>query len=207
MHGPPGAALAAYGGLALPPAIPFKPCGLGEEPVDAETGWYKESHLGCGTPATSRMYAHGMAQTLTRLLVHVVFSTKGRSPLIVPEMENDLHKYLAGIARNHDSPLLAAGGTADHIHLLVAQSKNIALASLLMHLKKDSSKWIKTRSPRAFAWQEGYGAFTLGASQLPAATRYIARQKEHHRRASFQDELRALCRKYDVALDEQHAWT
>ncbi|MFN0010211.1 MAG: IS200/IS605 family transposase [Phycisphaerales bacterium] len=150
-----------------------------------------------------------MAQTLTRLLVHVVFSTKGREPLIPPEIENDLYKYLAGISRNHDSPLLAVGGTADHVHLLVALSKNVALSALLMHLKKDSSKWIKTRSPRAraFAWQEGYGAFTLGASQVPAATRYIAGQKEHHRRRSFQDELRTLCRKYDVALDEQHAWT
>jgi len=83
-----------------------------------------------------------MAQTLTRLMVHIVFSTKDRVPLIAPEIEPDLFAYLGGICRAHDSPLVAAGGAADHVHLLVSQSKTITLADLLMHIKKDSSKWL-----------------------------------------------------------------
>src|SRR4051794_15590956 len=122
-----------------------------------------------------------MARTFTRLLVHIVFSTKDRLPLITPECEPDLHAYLGGICRNLASPLLAAGGTADHLHLLVSQSKNIALAPLVMHIKKDSSKWVKTDGPRlrSFKWQEGYGGFTIGESGVDPLVRYIAGQKEH----------------------------
>lgn len=147
-----------------------------------------------------------MSQTLTRLLVHVVFSTKGRAALIAPTVEEELFKYISGIARNHESPVLCINGTADHVHILVALSKNIALADLLMHVKKDSSRWIKTKGVAAFAWQNGYGAFSVGRSQLPAVRAYIDGQKEHHRRVTFQDELRALCARYEVNLDERYAW-
>jgi putative transposase len=149
-----------------------------------------------------------MAQTLTRLLLHVVFSTKNRQPFITPEISTELHKYLSGIARNHDSPALAVGGVADHLHLLISLSKNIACADLLMHLKRDSSKWIKTKGPEfaAFAWQEGYGAFTIGESQIEALRRYIATQETHHRGRSFQDEFRDLLAKYRVEYDESLVW-
>ncbi|MEZ6235114.1 MAG: IS200/IS605 family transposase [Phycisphaerales bacterium] len=149
-----------------------------------------------------------MAQTLTKLLVHIVFSTKDREPLITDAVAPELYLYLAGIGRNHESPVLAAGGVADHVHLLVSQSKNIAVATLLQHLKKDSSRWIKTKSAslKGFAWQEGYGAFTIGESQVPALTRYIENQSDHHRDASFQDEFRALLRKYRVGFDERYVW-
>jgi putative transposase len=153
-------------------------------------------------------YTRAMAQTLTRLLLHVVFSTKNRQPFITPEISTELHKYLAGIARNHDSPALAVGGVADHLHLLISLSKNIACADLLMHLKRDSSKWIKTKGPEfaAFAWQEGYGAFTIGESQIEALRRYIATQEAHHRGRSFQDEFRDLLAKYGVEYDESLVW-
>lgn len=149
-----------------------------------------------------------MAQTLTKLLVHVVFSTKGREPIISNTVAPELYLYLSGIARNHQSPVLSIGGVADHVHLLVSQSKNITLATLLQHLKKDSSKWIKTKSMSlaGFAWQEGYGAFTIGESQVPALTRYIENQAAHHRARSFQDEFRALLKKYRVPFDEQYMW-
>lgn len=149
-----------------------------------------------------------MAQTLTSLMIHIVFSTKHRAPLITPEIEPDLYAYLGGIAKNHESSLLAAGGMSDHLHLLVSQSKNIALSVLLAELKKSSSKWIKTQG-REFAnfyWQDGYGAFSVGASQVPAVRAYLARQKEHHGRQTFQEEFLELLQKYDVEYDERYMW-
>lgn len=149
-----------------------------------------------------------MAQTLTRLLVHAVFSTKNREPFISNEIAPELHRYLSGISRNHESPVVAVGGMPDHVHLLISQSKNIAMADLMMHIKKDSSKWIKTKGPQcaAFAWQEGYGAFTIGESQVDALMQYIATQAEHHKTTSFQDEFRALLHKYGVEFDEALVW-
>src|SRR3954468_6738966 len=147
-----------------------------------------------------------MAQTFTRLLVHIVFSTKDRVPLITPDCETDLYAYLGGICRNLDSPLIAAGGTSDHLHLLVSQSKNIALAPLVMNIKKDSSKWLKTKGPRAFKWQEGYGGFTIGESGVDALVRYIARQKVHHRRQTFQEEFLELLAKYKQIYDPRYIW-
>jgi putative transposase len=132
-----------------------------------------------------------MAQTLVSLLVHVVFSTKYRADLITPEIEPDLYAWLGGIARKRESRLLAAGGTANHVHLLLSPSKNIALSPLIAELKKGSSVWIKTQG-REFAdfhWQDGYGGFSVGQSQIPALRSYFARQKEHHRQKSFQEEV------------------
>lgn len=125
-----------------------------------------------------------MAQTLVSLLVHIIFSTKNRERIITPEIEPELFAYVGGILKNHESRLLAAGGTADHVHLLVSQSKNVALSSLLKDIKKDSSSWIKTKGSqfRNFHWQDGYGAFSIGKSDVPELKKYIAGQQEHHRR-------------------------
>jgi REP element-mobilizing transposase RayT len=107
-----------------------------------------------------------------------------------------------------ESPCLRIGGTANHLHLLVSQSKNIALAFLLEELKKSSSKWIKKQdaSLRLFKWQDGYGAFTIGQSNVAGLKRYIELQKTHHRRRSFEDELRGLLKKYRVEYDERYIW-
>lgn len=96
----------------------------------------------------------------------------------------------------------------DHVHLVLSQSKNIALANLLMHIKKDSSKWFKTIAPglTRFGWQDGYAGFSVSESGLAALRAYIANQKEHHRQQSFQDELREFLKKYDVPYDERYVW-
>jgi len=150
-----------------------------------------------------------MAQTLVCLRVHVVFSTKDRRPMITPEVEPELYAYLAGTAKNLDSSCLAAGGTSNHVHLLISQSKNIALSHLMEEIKKSSSKWIKTKAPslRSFGWQDGYGAFTIGRSQVEALQRYIAAQKERHKKQSFEEELVRLLNKYGVQYDERYIWS
>ena len=150
-----------------------------------------------------------MAQTLTCLRLHVVFSTKNRLPMITPEIEPELYAYLGGIMRNFDSHCLAAGGTSNHLHLLISQSKNIALSRLMEEIKKSSSKWIKTKGStlRTFGWQDGYGAFTIGQSQVEALQSYIAGQKERHKKLTFEQELVAFLKKYGVPYDERYLWS
>ena len=150
-----------------------------------------------------------MAQTLTRLLVHVIFSTKNRENLITPEVEPDLFAYMGGICRECESPLLAAGGMPDHVHCLVSLSKNLALATLVQQMKKDSSKWIKRAGPElgTFSWQDGYAAMSIGQSGLAAARTYIAHQKQHHARKSFKEELIEFLQKYEIEFDEGFLWT
>jgi REP element-mobilizing transposase RayT len=111
--------------------------------------------------------------------------------LITPEIEPALFAYIGGILKNNESRLLDADGTSDHIHLLISQSKTIALSALMKDVKKDSSSWIKTKGStfRTFHWQDGYGAFSIGKSDLPGLKKYIANQKEHHRKRSFREEL------------------
>lgn len=150
-----------------------------------------------------------MAQTLVNLLVHLVFSTKNRQHLIKREIEPGLFAYMAGILEKLDSPSLAINGTSDHIHLLIAQSKNVALSRLVGELKRSSSKWIKTKGPeyRRFDWQDGYGAFSIGQSNVEALKNYIAHQKERHKTRSFQQELLDILNKYHVPYDERYIWT
>jgi len=150
-----------------------------------------------------------MAQTLTRLLIHVVFSTKDRRHLIAPAVEPDLHAYMGGICRNCDSPALVIGGTDNHVHLLISLSKKIALSDFMMTLKKDSSKWIKTKGPGIsdFHWQDGYGAFSIGESQVGVVTDYIRGQKDRHKTMSFEDELVTLAQHYGVAFDSRYLWS
>ena len=149
-----------------------------------------------------------MAQTLTSLLVHVVFSTKNRTRLITPEVEPDLFAVMGGILKDYKSPLLAAGGTSDHIHLLVSQSKNIALSVLLQEIKKSSSFWIKSQGEEfcSFHWQDGYAAFSAGRSEVANLKQYIANQKIHHRRQTFQEELIQILEEYGVEYDERYLW-
>jgi REP element-mobilizing transposase RayT len=116
---------------------------------------------------------------------------------------------MAGTAKNLDSRCLVVGGTENHIHALVSQSKKVALCHLMEEIKKSSSKWIKTRGSafQAFAWQDGYGAFTVGQSQVKAVKVYIGGQKERHKRQSFEQEFEALLEKYGVQFDERYLWS
>ena len=149
-----------------------------------------------------------MAQTLTRLLIHIVFSTKDREELIPLNLEGELYAFLGGMCREKESPLLAAGGTSNHVHLLVSLSKNEALSDLVMRIKRDSTRWLVRREPACagFHWQDGYSGFSIGQSQVEVLKRYFARQKEHHKRRTFQDELHALLNKYGVEFDERYIW-
>ena len=149
-----------------------------------------------------------MAQTLTNLLVHAIFSTKNRASLITAEVEPDLFAYIGGILRNHESRLLAAGGTNDHVHLLISQSKNIALSALMQAVKQGSSAWIKTEGNvfSSFHWQDGYAGFSVGQSEVPRLKQYIANQKDHHRKQSFQEELIKFLEEYGIAYDERYLW-
>jgi REP element-mobilizing transposase RayT len=114
--------------------------------------------------------------------------------MILPELEPELYTYMGGTMRNLGSRCLAAGGTSDHVHLLISQSKNMALSRLMEEIKKSSSKWVKTKGAalRSFGWQDGYGAFTIGESQVEALQHYIGRQKERHKKQTFEQELVAL---------------
>lgn len=149
-----------------------------------------------------------MANTFTNLLYHVVFSTKQREPLIRDTWRSELYPYLGGIVRNERGTLLEAGGTADHVHLLLKLPASVALADMLRLIKANSSKWINESafSPGVFAWQTGYGAFSFSESQAPAVSRYIENQVEHHRAQSFQEEFVALLERHGVAYDPRHLW-
>ncbi len=152
-----------------------------------------------------------MASTLTRLLVHITFSTKNRVAIIPEAIEPDLYAYMGGICRRMESPLLAMGGVANHVHMLVSLGKTVALSELLLNVKRDSSKWIKEQDAGggaldAFGWQDGYFGFSIGESGVDALRVYIANQKEHHKTIDFKDEVRAFLRKYRIEWDERYVW-
>lgn len=146
-----------------------------------------------------------MASTLTSILLHITFSTKSRADLITPGLEQNLFDYMGGICRRMDSPLLAAGGTANHVHVLIGLAKTVALSSLMMELKRDSSKMLKHQVPH-FTWQDGYFGFSIGESARNDLVRYIATQKEHHQTVDYRDEMRAFCRKYGIEIVKEFAW-
>ena len=149
-----------------------------------------------------------MPQSLFKILVHIVFSTKNRVDLIAPEIENDLFVYIHGIVENNGSKLIIADGTANHIHLLISLGKKIDIPELVGDIKRDSSVWIKEQksSFSNFYWQKGYGAFSIGQSQVPTVVNYIKNQKEHHKRHDFSDEYRTLLKKYEIDYDERYFW-
>ena len=149
-----------------------------------------------------------MAQTHVSLLVHVVFSTKNRLPLISAEIERELFAYIGGIIRTFDSKLLCANDTSNHIHLLISLSKNILIPKLIGDVKRSSSKWIKTKSEllQKFQWQDGYSAFSVGHTQIEMVTKYVENQKAHHEKTVFEDEMRGFYRKYGISFDERYVW-
>ncbi len=149
-----------------------------------------------------------MAQSLSNILLHIVFSTKHRRPWIDVSIETELAKYLATACRTLECPSHAIGGADDHIHIACSFSRTITVAKLVQEIKQDSSKWMKSKGARyvEFGWQGGYGAFSIGQSQLDDLRAYIANQREHHRRATFQYEFRQICAKYGVEFDERFVW-
>jgi REP element-mobilizing transposase RayT len=142
-------------------------------------------------------------------LVHTIFSTKDRHPFLHDgELREELHRYLGGILTNLACPPISVGGMEDHVHLLSGLSRTCEPAAMVKELKRSSSLWLKTRSPRMknFAWQSGYGIFSIGFSQIKTTRNYIEGQEEHHRTVSFQDELRQFLQRYEIAFDERFVW-
>lgn len=146
-----------------------------------------------------------MSQSLVRVLVHIVFSTKDRVKIISPDVEARLFGYISGIITNNGARMIIAGGDADHIHILISIGR-ADITALIGDIKRESSKWMKKNGVPKFYWQRGYGAFSIGQSQVADTSRYIRNQKQHHGKQTYQDEFRALCRKYEVEIDERYCW-
>ena len=149
-----------------------------------------------------------MPQSLSSILIHLIFSTKNREPFLRPEIDTELYPYLASIFKAMKSPALVINGTSDHLHTLCSLSRVVTIADLVEEVKTESSKWIKTKGSefQNFHWQSGYGAFSVSQSQVASVKRYIGGQKEHHRRVSFQDEYRKFLKAYEVEYDERYVW-
>jgi REP element-mobilizing transposase RayT len=139
-----------------------------------------------------------MAQSLSRVLIHLVFSTKNRDPLIASTHRDRTFSYLGGSLNNIGCPLIIAGGMADHVHLLFALNRTHSISHVVEEVKKESSKWAKQHVHPNFYWQNGYGAFSVSPSNLPMVQQYIRNQEEHHAITSFQDEFRAMLRKHEI---------
>ena len=149
-----------------------------------------------------------MPQSLSSILIHLIFSTKNREAFITEEIEKELHPYMATIFKGLKSPSLTIGGTTDHVHVLFSLSRVIKIADLVEEVKTESSKWLKTKGAefRNFHWQRGYGAFSIGQSQVSSVKRYIVRQKVHRQRVTFQDEYRKFLKSYGIDYDERYVW-
>jgi len=149
-----------------------------------------------------------MSQSLSKLYVHLVFSTRHREPLLLSPLRGPMHAYLATVLKNQDSPAIKVGGTSDHVHILFRLSKNWSLAKIVEEIKTTSSKWVKTQAMtlKNFHWQAGYGAFSVGPAEVDAGGIYIAQQVAHHRAVSFQDEYRRLLASHGIEIDERYLW-
>jgi putative transposase len=142
-----------------------------------------------------------MAQSLSRLWTHLIFSTKNRYPFLKePKIGPDTHGYLAKVLKSHDCETLVVGCTSDHVHALFDLSRKHSIATIVKEIKRTSSAWVKDVAPpcKKFHWQNGYGAFSVSQSHLDRVYRYIERQEQHHRRITFQDEFRSFLKKYRI---------
>ena len=149
-----------------------------------------------------------MAQSLSKVYVHIVFSTKHRQNLIDDHIKTPLFEYLGGICRGLDCNPVQVGGYQNHVHILCLLSRKVTQMKLLEELKKRSSKWIKTKGNAYsnFYWQDGYGIFSVNPSEIDRVIDYIKNQEGHHQKRSFQDEFRAFLKKYKVEYDERYVW-
>ena len=149
-----------------------------------------------------------MPQSLVSLNVHVVFSTKSREPFIDADLAPRLYGHMGGILRNTGSVLLAIGGVADHVHLLVSLGRQSCIADLVRDVKSNSSGWVHETFPdrTRFAWQSGYGAFTVSKSVIERVKAYIAVQEEHHKKETFREEYLRFLREHGLEYDERYVW-
>ena len=157
----------------------------------------------------TRIIIKHMPQSLSKIYVHLVFSTKGRTETIPKTHLAEVHAYVAEIFNNHGCPAIQVGGTANHIHILFLLGKQANLSEIVRTVKSSTTRWINEKNGNPFNrffWQEGYGAFSVSNSHVDAVIAYIKGQEEHHRKVSFQDEFRKICQLYKAELDERYAW-
>jgi REP-associated tyrosine transposase len=149
-----------------------------------------------------------MPQSLSKVILHIIFSTKSREPWLDSDVRPRMHACLATICRDLGAELVHVGGVSDHVHILTTLPRTLSQAELIEQIKKASSKWIKALDARyrGFFWQRGYGAFSVSPSQLEAVLQYIETQQEHHRARTFQEEYRELLRRHGIDFDERYLW-
>jgi len=149
-----------------------------------------------------------MPQSLARNLIHLVFSTKNREPVLAEAVRVPLCAYASAVLRELDSHVIAMNAWHDHVHILFTLSKNHSLSQVVMEVKRATSKWIKTQGTgfAKFHWQSGYGAFSIGQSGVEEMKTYIANQAEHHRVKSFEEEFRSFLKRYEIEFDERYVW-
>jgi len=153
-------------------------------------------------------YNRAIPQSLSLVIIHVIFSTKNRQTFIDADIRPKLHAYLATVARNAECECYRVAGTADHVHLAIRLTRTLTIADLIENLKTSVSKWMKAQSPQlaVFSWQRGYGCFSVGPKDLDSLCAYINNQEEHHRTHTFQEEFRMFLKKYGVQFDEAYVW-
>ncbi|MBI4222009.1 MAG: IS200/IS605 family transposase [Planctomycetes bacterium] len=149
-----------------------------------------------------------MENTYINILIHTVFSTKNRESWISSSLRERLYPYMCGIARENGLKVLCIGGTDNHIHILLSLDSTTSIAKAMQLIKGGSSKWIHETFPelRLFSWQEGYGAFSIGISNVDETKKYIENQEKHHRKESFRDEYLKFLRKNNIDFDEKYLW-
>ena len=149
-----------------------------------------------------------MAQSLSHLCVHLIFSTKNRDRVLPDDIRSELHAYMATVLQDMGCPAEIINSVEDHAHILFELSRTITMSQVVERVKKSSSKWIKTKGARhaGFAWQAGYGAFAVSESNIPKVREYIASQREHHEKHTFQEEYIAFLKRHNVAFDERYLW-
>lgn len=147
-----------------------------------------------------------MSHTLGNILLHFIFSTHGRRPMIKPGFRDEVFAYLGGIVREMNGAALIINGEADHVHLLIRVRPIHSAAEIARVVKTNSSRWLREKHSPAFAWQTGYGVFSVSESSLPEVTKYIANQHEHHRKRSFQEEYVAFLKKNHIEYDPRYIW-
>jgi len=150
-----------------------------------------------------------MAQSLSKLYVHIISHIKGNSCQIRTQDKNELFAYIGSIIKDNESIPILINGVEDHIHILCVMSKNIALAKLVEEIKRQSSRWIKTKGSyyTQFSWQGGYGGFSVSPSLHDKTRNYIENQEEHHKKMSFKEEYLMFLKEYGIEYNEQYLWT
>jgi putative transposase len=148
-----------------------------------------------------------MPQSLSRILLHLIFSTKNRASYFTdPVIRKDLHGYLAATANHHGCPAICVGGVADHVHVVCSLGRTLSVATVVAKLKVSSNLAVRDRNLSQFSWQNGYAAFSVSESSLEAVAQYVSDQETHHKTITFQDEYRAFLQRHHVSFDERYVW-